>query len=112
VGLRPGRDFWWGRLTPGPAEFSTASNNDLYRLDLSTLAWTSFADVAPPPGRALASLAADDDTGWLLLFGGVLTGATLQDVFKGAGRCRLSSKVVAPCATVLTDNQGRFIIDD
>jgi hypothetical protein len=58
-------------------------NNDLHQLDLSTLAWSPCADAAPPPGRALASFAAADDAGWLLLFGGVLTGSTLQDVFRG-----------------------------
>ena len=56
---------------------------DLYQLDTSTLVWTSFPDARPPPGRAFGSLAAAEDTGALLLFGGVVLGTSDQNYFNG-----------------------------
>ena len=60
-------------------------SNDLYQLDPLTLAWTSFTDLVPPPGRALASFAAADEGGWLFLFGGVTIadGSTPETTFQG-----------------------------
>ena len=56
---------------------------DLYRLDLATLQWTSYADVAPPPPRSLPGFVAADDADWLFAFGGAYLSDDPTDPFAG-----------------------------